>query len=420
MKSRIWTGLKLDKLGIGFVGSGFSARFHLHGLVGVRGAEVVAVHSRSEASAREFAGLAERLGVGRPKVYPDLNSLLSDKNVNAVWVITPNDTHSTYVKEIAEEASQGRGNLRGVAVAKPLARNVREAREMLRAVERAGLLHGYLETEVFMPSFIKGRNVVWEMGAKNSGRPYLARAAEEHSGPHNWWFWRPSISGGGVTMDMACHSVESTRLMLLNPSKGKESLKPRSIYAEAASLKWTKPAYSSQLRQRFGVDFIAEPAEDYSLVTVSYEDEEGGLVLTESRSSWNFVGAGLRLSLEVLGPEYSLYVNTLQPESFIFLSRNVKVQASEAFVEKQNADQGLMPVIPDEPVTYGYQNADRHMVESFTRGVMPTENFNDGLLVTQLIMHAYMSAERGSKVRFNPTEVEDYVPKVAKGEWRPS
>ncbi|RLE68030.1 MAG: gfo/Idh/MocA family oxidoreductase, partial [Thermoprotei archaeon] len=131
------------------------------------------------------------------------------------------------------------------------------------------------------------------------------------------------------------------------------------------------------------------------------------------------IGAGLRLTFEVLGPEYSLSINTLQPELFTFFSRNVKIPPSEEFVEKQNADQGLMPVIPDEAVTYGYQAEDRYMVESFLAGKQPEENWHDGLLVVQLMMLAYLSAERKQKLDFRPELVEEYIPPVQRGEWNP-
>jgi len=162
-----------------------------------------------------------------------------------------------------------------------------------------------------------------------------------------------------------------------------------------------------------------EPAEDYATAVVVYEDEEGNILLTETHTSWSFIGAGLRLTFEVLGPEYSLWINTLQPELFTFFSRNVKIPPSEEFVEKQNADQGLMPVIPDEAVTYGYQAEDRYMVEAFLKGQQPDENWHDGLLIVQLMMLAYMSAEKKQKLSFDPALVEDYVPPVQKGAWNP-
>ncbi|MEM2740333.1 MAG: gfo/Idh/MocA family oxidoreductase, partial [Candidatus Bathyarchaeia archaeon] len=121
----------------------------------------------------------------------------------------------------------------------------------------------------------------------------------------------------------------------------------------------------------------------------------------------------------VLGPEYSITINSLQQELNVFFSRNVKIPPTEEFVEKQAAEQGLMPIIPNEAVTYGYQDEDRHMVECFLRGRKPREDWMDGLLIVQLMMAAYLSAEKGKRVKFNPEELKGYRPQVARGEWKP-
>lgn len=409
----------MEKIGVGIIGSGFAAKFHVKGWTGVRNSEISAVYSRTEAHAKELAALCEQLGVGKPKVYTDIHSMLRDPAVNAVWITSPNYTRLEVVRAIAEEARQGKGNLVGVACEKPLARNVKEAREMLNLVEKAGLLHGYLENQVFMPSVMRGKEVVWRFGAKYSGRPYLARAAEEHGGPHASWFWKPTLSGGGVLLDMMCHSLEAARYVMWSPERGKNSVKPKKVWGDIASLKWTRRGYVEQLKQTYGADYNTEPAEDYATAVVAYEDEEGGIALTETHTSWSFIGAGLRLSFEVLGPEYSLSINTLQPEVFAFFSRRVKIPPSEEFVEKQNSDQGLMPVIPDEAVTYGYQAEDRYMIECFLKGRQPDENWQDGLLIVQLMMLAYLSAEKGQKLSFDPALVEEYIPLVQRGGWKP-
>ena len=411
----------LDKLGVGFIGSGFATRFHILGWVGVRNAEITAIYNIRERSARELASLAEQLGVGKPKVYTDLHAMLSDKSVNAVWIANPNFVRLEVVKTIAEEAKQGRTELIGICCEKPLARNVDEAEEMVRLIEDSGLLHGYLENQVFMPSVVKGRDILWRYGAKYTGRPYLARAAEEHGGPHSAWFWIPRLSGGGVMLDMMCHSLEAARFILSDPDKPKTSLKPKTVYAEIASLKWAWEPYRTMLKNRFKgeVDYSKEPAEDYAMAVVTYEDEDGNLVVSETRTSWSFTGPGLRLSFEVLGPEYYMSVNTLQPELFTFFSRNVKIPPSEEFVEKQAAEQGLMPTIPNEAFTYGYMDEDRYMVECFLKGEKPREDWRDGLLIVQLMMACYMSAEKGRKIRFNPEALKGFKPAVARGQWKP-
>ena len=69
------------------------------------------------------------------------------------------------------------------------------------------------------PSIVRGKDIIWRRAAPIAGRPYLARAAEEHSGPHMPWFWRGDLQGGGVLNDMMCHSVEVARYMLTEPGK---------------------------------------------------------------------------------------------------------------------------------------------------------------------------------------------------------
>jgi hypothetical protein len=73
-----------------------------------------------------------------------------------------------------------------------------------------------------------------------------------------------------------------------------------------------------------------------------------------------------------------------------------------------------MPVLPDEAFTYGYQAEDAHMVESFLAGKPPYENWYDGRLVVESMMHAYLSAEKGSRIQYNPSSVEDHIPFVAR------
>ena len=141
--------------------------------------------------------------------------------------------------------------------------------------------------------------------------------------------------------------------------------------------------------------------------------------MVETTTSWCFVGAGLRLSMELFGPEYSMFINTLDSDLKVFFSRKVAGVEAEDLVEKQNAESGEMPVISSEVDTYGYTAENRHMVQSFLAGNRPEENFDDGVKVTELLMTAYMSAEQDKTIPFPPPGLDDFIPKVAKGEWNP-
>jgi predicted dehydrogenase len=76
-------------------------------------------------------------------------------------------------------------------------------------------------------------------------------------------------------------------------------------------------------------------------------------------------------------------------------------------------------VVSNEADVYGYTAENRHMVESFLKGVRPKENFSDGVAVTELLMTAYMSAEKGITIKFPPPGLDNYVPLVAQGKWNP-
>src|SRR2546425_661599 len=91
------------------------------------------------------------------------------------------------------------------------------------------------------PAVVQGRAITWARGASLTGRPYLARAAEEHSGPHMPWFWRGELQGGGVLNDMMCHSALVGRHLLTKPGAPSSSVPPAPVTGHISSLKWTRP-----------------------------------------------------------------------------------------------------------------------------------------------------------------------------------
>ena len=409
------------RLGIGFIGGGFISRFHIQSLISVRDVDVLGVMSKTKQSAEETADLANDLGLGPAKAYDTITEMIEDPSINALWVCSPNFARIDTFEEIANAIESGKGELIGVACEKPLGRNVAEAKKVLELTKSVGLLDGYLENQVFSPSITRGKEIIWARGAATTGRPFLARAAEEHSGPHMPWFWEGELQGGGVLNDMMCHSVEEARFMLTEPGKPRDSIKPISVSAHTDCLKWQRPRYADILSKNSGgkTDYSKKPSEDFARSLIEYLDEDGEKLIVETTTSWCFVGEGLRLSMELFGPEYSMFVNTLDPDLKVFFSREVAGSAGEDLVEKQNAESGGMPVVSNEAEVYGYTAENRHMVESFLAGKRPDENFDDGLNVTELLMTAYMSAEQGKTISFPPSDLDTYVPSVAKGEWNP-
>lgn len=407
------------RLGVGIIGSGFMTRFHLQSWQAVRDADILGIWSPNRKNAEEAAALARTLRVGEARAFGSIAEMVAAPEIDCIWIVGPNHRRIENMEEIVAARKAG-ADLIGIACEKPLARNVGEAQRMVALVEEAEVLHAYLEDQLFTPGLVRGHSVLWQRAAALTGRPYLARAAEEHSGPHNPWFWQGDLQGGGVLNDMMCHSVEVARFLLTEPGKPRNSIRPVKISAQIASLKWSRPEYADHLRRWMGpeVDYRRRPSEDFARATITYEDDAGNTLIAETTTSWSFVGAGLRLSSELLGPEYSMKLDSLASGVQLFFSRRVQGEAGEDLVEKQNAEQGLMPVVGNEAAEYGYEDENRHFVQAFLDGRQPELDFYAGLNVLEILMTAYLSAEQERTIYWKPDNLATFVPAVAQGTWK--
>src|SRR3954451_11257486 len=139
------------RLGVGFIGSGFNARFHMQAFRAVRDADVLGVWSPNKKNAASAAAYAQSLDIGRTKAYGSITEMVNDPAIDAIWLTGPNQARIENVEEIVHAIESGKGELRGIACEKPLARNVAEAKRVYDLVNRVGLPHGYLENQVFAP-----------------------------------------------------------------------------------------------------------------------------------------------------------------------------------------------------------------------------------------------------------------------------
>jgi len=408
-----------QRLGIGFIGSGFNARFHMQAFRCVRDADVLGVWSPNQKNAAAAARYARELDVGECKGYKSITAMVADPAIDAIWLNGPNHARIENVEEICDAVQSGKGTLKGIACEKPLGRTVAEAKHITKLVEQAGIMHGYLENQYFSPQVAVGHHLIWRRGAATTGRPYLARAAEEHSGPHGPWFWNGVQQGGGVLNDMMCHSALVVRQLLTPPGESLRTLTVKRVTGHIASLKWSRKEYAAQLKKTMGVDYAKAPSEDFASVNIEFETPEGRIAIGEATTSWSFVGPGLRLSAELLGPEYSMKWNTLESGLDLFFSRAVKGRAGEDIVEKQNAEVGQMPVVVNEAIAYGYEAEDRHFVRAFLGKEAPLLTWHDGLDVVRLLMTAYKSAELGKTLEYSERAVDKFVQQVAQGTWKP-
>ncbi len=330
---------------IGLLGSGFVATFYMQGLAEVPNQRVVAVYGRDAARAATFA---DRWGI--PESATDMAAVVARQDIDLVLIALPNRIHL----EAARLAAQ---HQKHVVCTKPLGRNAHEARQMLAAVQRAGVLHGYAETEVFSPAVIRAKHLIDE-GA--IGRVLTVRSREAHAGPHAPHFWDAEEAGGGALLDMGCHTIEAARYFI-----GKD-LKPVEVLAWGDTLMHADKT----------------TAEDNAVVLLRFENG----ALGQSELSWTARGS-LDLRNEVFGSEGSIFTDVTRSTPI-----NAFVRGTGSYLlEKAESNSGWVFPLPDEARVYGYHEEMKHFVECVARGEMPRETFADGVAVNVIIDAAYQS-----------------------------
>src|SRR5690606_17816449 len=182
---------------IAMLGSGFIGRFYADSIQGQRSRDkIVSIYSRREESARKFA-----VDYGVAHVTTNMEESIAHPDVEMVCISLPNHKHEEAVMLCCKHK-------KAVICTKPLGRNAAEALRMLKAVEQAGIFHGYLEDLVYTP---KSSEAIGSVRNGALGRILWAKSRETHPGPHSDWFWDLEQAGGGAILDLGCHCVEIAR-----------------------------------------------------------------------------------------------------------------------------------------------------------------------------------------------------------------
>lgn len=332
---------KVTMLGTGLIGT-----FYTQALNGGRGRDRVRLlYSRDAERARQAA-----TDWGVDRWTTDMAAAINDPETDTVVVGLPNHLHKEAVL-LAAQASKA------VLCTKPLARSAEEALQMLEAVERAGVFHGYLEDLIYTPKTLKAIRAV-QAGAV--GKVLWARARETHSGPHSAWFWDVEQAGGGAIVDLGCHCIEIGRAFV-----GKE-VRPVEVMCWA--------------------DTLVHPitAEDNAIGLVRYDSGAIG----QFEVSWSFRG-GMDLRDEVAGTEGTIWLNHWLRTGFEMFT-DVGQQGYVA--EKTDSDRGWLFPVGDEAGELGYTAMFDDMFNAIDKQTAPRETFYDGYVVNAVMDACYRSA----------------------------
>ncbi|MBD3186315.1 gfo/Idh/MocA family oxidoreductase, partial [Candidatus Bathyarchaeota archaeon] len=259
----------MKQLKLGLLGAGFLQDFHMQAYREIPEAKIVAVASRTRESASSFASKwgIERFFHGEEAIQ----ELCECKDIDAVSIGIPNHLHQ-------EAAILAAENSKHVICEKPLGRTAKEARSMLDAVQKAGVIHCYAENQVFFPLHTHAFKLIQEEAL---GDVYWVRSREAHGGPHADHFWDINRAGGGVGMDMGCHSIEVARKAFGND-------------APVEVLMWGDTLVHGERTS----------GEDNCIILVRYKHGQMG----QAENSWS-TRAGLDLRTEIHGKAGAIFMD---------------------------------------------------------------------------------------------------------------
>lgn len=340
---------------------------------------------RDETAARAFA---QKWGWER--VETDWRRVVEDPEVDLVDIAAPNHLHY----EIALAAAQ---NGKHIFCEKPLAVSVQQAREMLAAVERAGVLHYLNHNYRRVPAISYARRLIDE---GKLGRIYHWRGAYLQ----DWimdpefplgWHLQKELAGAGPLFDLGSHAVDLARYLvgeIASVSALMRTFVEERWLPGAGTATFQAGAHSSE---RGPVT-----VEDAALLTVEFDNGAlGSLELTR------FAGGRRNFNtFEIYGSKGSVLFNLERMNELQFFSQ-----------DDPGDEQGFRTILvtnPTHPYTgawwpvghiIGYEHTFTHAVADFltalARGEEIHPNFADGVKEMEVLEAAQQSAREGHKIQ---------------------
>ena len=198
-------------LGWGIVSTGFHPDLKVvPAIAEAQDAQLAAVYSRDRERAEAFA---EKHGANA--AYDDLDAMLSDSKVDAVFICSPNSVHAVHTLQSARAGKH-------VLCEKPMATTVEDAASMVKVCREYGVklgvgyhlrTHpGHLMARQAIEQGILGRLVLaqgqWAFGVRGQEGP------PPRSGQRLWWDEPDMIGGASTMMGTGVHAVDLMRFLI--------------------------------------------------------------------------------------------------------------------------------------------------------------------------------------------------------------
>lgn len=187
-----------EKIGIGFIGTGFARKVQIPAFKMCENAEIISVSSASlanaESTAKEF---------NIPHYTNNWRETVENKDVDLVCITTPPNLHYKQTLYALEHGKH-------ILCEKPIAMNVAEAEKMTKAAQGKGVL-ALIDHEL---RFQSGRQKAYKMlrdGVIGKIRhvKYIFRNAQRGDVNIPWNWWSDEAQGGGTLGAIGSHAIDT-------------------------------------------------------------------------------------------------------------------------------------------------------------------------------------------------------------------
>lgn len=191
----------MDKTKVGVIGLGGIAQLvHLPILSKLENVQLVSI---SEINKNRLKTVGEKYPFA--KQYTDYNEMLIKEDLDAVIISTPTDTHGKIALDCLE-------NKTNILIEKPVARNLKEAKEISNAAKKVKKIAMVGMNYRFRPDIMLIRSIV------NSGELgdifYINCSWLRKKSSLQKWFMNKNLSGGGVIIDLGIVILDLALWML--------------------------------------------------------------------------------------------------------------------------------------------------------------------------------------------------------------
>jgi predicted dehydrogenase len=319
----------------------------------------------------------------------DWREVVTRSDIDLISIATPNNLH----KEVALEAAK---NGKHILCEKPLALNLADAKEMLKAVNRAGVKHCCGFSYRFTPSLALARQLVLEGRIGRIYHIFVRYAQDWITNPNFGMVWRfdKKIAGSGPLGDLSAHSIDATRFVT--------GLKFNSVVGNLQTLIKERPLKDGDAYGPKGQVTV----DDVAQFLVNFEGGATGCFestrLATGRKNYN--------TIEVNGEKGSLVWN-FEDQNYLMFYDNLN-SPEEAGFRKINVTHDVHPYKGGWwPQGHGIGYADSFVIEiaNFVSAIAENSefspDFNDGVACQEVLEAVEKSANMKQWIQLDNSSV---------------